>query len=58
MFQFTEDCILGIEQIDEEHRYLFELLNKGMDMVQSDDMSDKYEALKALMMELEDYAER
>lgn len=28
MFRFTEDCIIGVEQIDEEHQYLFTLLNE------------------------------
>ncbi|MFW5632549.1 MAG: bacteriohemerythrin [Acetivibrio ethanolgignens] len=58
MFEFTDDCIIGIEQLDDEHRYLFELLNKGMDMVQNNYLSDQYEDLRNLMMELEDYAER
>lgn len=58
MFEFTDDCIIGIEQLDDEHRYLFELLNKGMDMVQNNYLSDRYEDLKNLMMELEDYAEQ
>lgn len=58
MFQFTEDCILGIEQIDDEHRYLFELLNKGLDMLRNDYLLDQYEDLKALMLELEDYSEQ
>lgn len=58
MFEFTDDCIIGIEQLDDEHRYLFELLNKGMDMVQNNYLNDRYEDLKNLMMELEDYAEQ
>lgn len=28
MFRFTEDCIIGVKQIDEEHQYLFTLLNE------------------------------
>ncbi len=28
MFLFTEDCIIGVEQIDVEHQYLFTLLNE------------------------------
>ena len=29
MFQFTEDCMIGISQIDEEHKMLFQLLNEA-----------------------------
>ena len=36
MFQFTDDCILGVENIDEEHRHLFELINRGMDMIHNE----------------------
>ena len=28
MYQFTEDCLIGVEQIDNEHRRLFELVNE------------------------------
>ncbi len=27
IFQFTDDCIIGNAQIDEEHRHLFEIMN-------------------------------
>lgn len=29
MYQFTEDCLTGIEQIDDEHRTLFALINEA-----------------------------
>lgn len=29
MYQFTEDCLIGIQQIDEEHRMLFSLINEA-----------------------------
>lgn len=58
MFEFTEDCIIGIDQIDDEHRHLFELLHNAMDMLQNDYAADQYEDLKNPMMELSDYAEQ
>ncbi len=58
MFQFTEDCILGMEELDNEHRHLFELINKGMDMLHNDYREDKYSDIKELLQELEDYAEQ
>lgn len=32
MYQFTEDCLIGIEQIDEEHRKLFTLINEAAEL--------------------------
>ncbi|MCH5264583.1 MAG: hemerythrin family protein [Lachnospiraceae bacterium] len=58
MFQFTEDCLLGVEEIDEEHRHLFELLNEGCDMLYNEYRGDKYEEIKELLGELEDYADQ
>jgi len=57
MFEFTEDCKIGIEAIDEEHRYLFELLNKAYTLVAIDYRSDYYRQLKDILMELDHYAE-
>lgn len=37
MYQFTDDCIIGIENIDNEHRKLFAMINAGMELVNSDD---------------------
>lgn len=58
MFEFTEDCILGVEQIDEEHRYLFDLMNRGIEILNDSYFSDWYEDIKLLLSELEDYAEQ
>ena len=40
MFQFTEDCLLGVEELDEEHRHLFGLLNEGTWILQNDYKED------------------
>ncbi len=32
-FQFTSDCIVGVEQIDVEHQYLFMLMNRLMEAI-------------------------
>lgn len=57
MFQFTEDCILGVEQIDQEHQYLFELINEGFEILGNDYASDRYEEIKELLLKLENYSE-
>ena len=33
MYQFTEDCLIGIPKIDEEHRKLFGLINEAADLL-------------------------
>ena len=33
MYQFTEDCMTGIQEIDEEHSRLFQMLNEAMALV-------------------------
>ncbi len=57
MFEFTNDCRIGIEQIDEEHRYLFELLNLAYILVTDDAQNDYYEDIKNIFTELDNYAE-
>lgn len=57
MFEFTDDCRTGIEQIDEEHQYLFELLNKAYNLGAVDYHSDYYQQLKDILAELNNYAE-
>lgn len=57
MFNFTDDCLTGIEQIDEEHRRLFELLNKAYQLAVTDYHSDYYQQIKDILTELDRYAE-
>ena len=33
MYRFTEDCMIGIQEIDEEHRHLFQLLNDATEIM-------------------------
>jgi hemerythrin len=56
MFQYTEDCVIGIEELDDDHRHLFELLNRGFEILQEDFVFDKYDPIKNLLEELLDYA--
>lgn len=32
MYEFTQDCLTGIAQIDEEHRKLFSLINEAVEL--------------------------
>ena len=55
MYQFTEDCLLGIETIDNEHRMLFQLLNETMELMEQ---GGNTRAIgKNLLQRLEEYAQ-
>lgn len=57
MFQFTKDCMLGNEQLDKEHRHLFDLINDGIDILQNDYVEEHYSEIKEILQQLENYAE-
>ena len=54
MYQFTKDCLIGVEQIDNEHRRLFEIVNETAEMLMKNDVNR--EAVIKLFQELNDYA--
>lgn len=57
MFQYTDDCKIGIEQIDKEHQQLFALINEGIDILHNRYVGDYYEEMKEIMDKLECYAD-
>lgn len=58
MFTFTDDCITGIETIDDEHRNLFALLSRAQGLLEADYRGDHYQELKTILEELDQYAEQ
>lgn len=58
IFQFTDDCIIGNPQIDDEHRHLFEIMNRGISIAENGYAGDQYAVIKELLDELDDYAEQ
>ena len=58
VFKFTDDCIVGVEQIDNDHRHLFDLINEGFELLYNEYKDDRYEEIKELLEELENYAEQ
>ncbi|MBR4982081.1 MAG: hemerythrin family protein [Lachnospiraceae bacterium] len=54
MYQFTEDCLIGVEQIDNEHRRLFELVNETADLLMKDTVNRN--DVTKLFTELNEYA--
>lgn len=54
MYKFTEDCMIHIDQIDEEHRRLFQMLNEAFAMVQ--ETEDVSAITLSLLSNLKNYA--
>ena len=54
MYQFTNDCLIGIPQIDEEHRKLFQMLNEAFELIQLPENAPA--VIKNLIPSLKDYA--
>lgn len=55
MIIFTDDCLTGIEQLDNEHKHLFDLLNCGMNLLEDHQHGDSYDEIKTLILELDTY---
>ena len=55
MYQFTKDCLIGIPQIDKEHEYLFELVNKAYQALTSSE-EDHVLIAKNILVKLQEYA--
>lgn len=54
MFTFTKDCLIGVPEIDDEHKRLFELIGEVDTAVKSD--ADSISTAMALLNELKQYA--
>ena len=51
MFNFTKDCLIGIEELDNDHRRLFELINEALYLVNNEYIDDKYDRIKNILEE-------
>lgn len=55
-FKFTEDCLVGVEQIDEEHRYLFHIMNQITEtLCHSDEPERERDELEEYIGRLKEY---
>lgn len=57
MFHFTDDLLIGIEEIDNEHRHLFDMLEELRGLLEDEYFADKYDQVKKLIEELAEYAD-
>ena len=53
--EFTKEYHTGIDFIDEEHAKLFEIANRAYDLLTNQFVTDKYDAIVAVLEELRDY---
>lgn len=57
MYYFTDDCLIGVEMIDDEHRELFRMLREIRELLENDMLADKYERIREMLEMLKRYAE-
>ncbi|MBK1813842.1 bacteriohemerythrin [Clostridium sp. YIM B02505] len=57
MFNWKPEFELGMEKIDNEHKKLFEIANKGYELLKNDFYVDKYDRIMEIIVELRDYAQ-
>ena len=57
MIQFTDDCLLGKEDLDTDHRKLFSLLEEVHNLLHNNYATDRYDKIHQIIAELSDYAD-
>lgn len=57
MYKFTDDCLIGVEKLDNEHRELFCIINDVERLLGNEFQEDKYDDIVRLLNELKDYTE-
>ena len=55
MYEFKEEFLTGIDQIDAEHRRLFEIADELYTLKCEEFMPDKYGHIRHILEELRDY---
>lgn len=55
MYEFKEEFLTGIEQIDVEHRRLFEIADELYNLKCEEFMPDKYDNIRHILEELRNY---
>lgn len=55
-YKFTDNCLIGVEQIDDEHRGLFRLVGEVHDLLKDQWTDDKYFEICDVIENLKEYA--
>lgn len=56
MITWKEDFLVGIDEIDEQHKKLFAIANRAYELLKNDFYVDKYDRIVTIIEELKDYA--
>lgn len=56
MIAWKEEYSIGVDEIDEQHKHLFEIGNKAYKLLKDDFRIDKYDDVVAIIEELGEYA--
>lgn len=56
MYELKEEYLTGIEQIDSEHRVLFEIADEIYELCENEFVPDKYDHIVNLLQRLKQYA--
>ncbi len=57
MFEFTDDYRTDIDFVDDEHKKLFEIIERTYDVINNPFLADKYDSIVSIIAELKDYTE-
>jgi len=55
MLVWNENCIIGIDLIDAQHKHLFEICNHAYTLLKSDQQIDKYNDVSLIVEDLRNY---
>lgn len=55
MYEFKEEFLTGIKQIDEEHRRLFEIADELYELKCEEFIPDKYDNIRQILEEMREY---
>lgn len=55
MIQWREDFRIGVNEIDEQHMRLFDIANRAYELLKDELITDKYDAIIAIIEELKEY---
>lgn len=56
MYEMKKEYYTGIEQIDQEHKTLFDIAEETYQLQNNEFIPDKYDNIKSLLSKLKDYA--
>lgn len=56
MIKWKDEYSVGVEQIDNQHRRLFEIAGRAYNLLKEKLLVDKYDQIAAILQELKDYA--